>query len=580
MITYFKYTQGSAFESEPGSEYKGMINVINNRAYTGARLNDDSQLLISKNTFISDVYLKQLHYNYNNKTNRIDKYIEKVKIYPRSILTEDLLTQTLDTLDENNLKLYSAGIRYNSNYFNKAHRLRSDLPVTHSLSAAGGSLTPRRDVVNRLLLSPERDNLGTVTYPNVVKSAIFTTENSKFKYSNLDDSITGSIDQLEYIKFGPGINSTASNKTYTNLYYNTHDKLMYHVDVAESKFDIFRYYPNLPDNSMKLVNTVNLSNSNQPIIGPGKAAFGRNYRTCLTLDRGYFLLEVYDVNSSTLLRDFSLREIEDLDSIEFIAQRFEDDALAILGIKNGESYIITYDIPELLVGGSPKYIGTFNRDIDPTYIEFSPFDSDVLFIKEYNFLRNTAWLNQIQLVSISEPRTPISTFSQKNIPYTGELFIINELDCSIDQCNEVILNNALNSFLLDIQFSVDGSNMDTILITNTGIQTDNYPLTTGVSPLNLDRVYTKYMQTNSSIGLILNNILRTLITDLANLYTFYSEKFDVTELGEIFAISPTINNEINIADFSVYGNESINSRTINRVVNTINDLQLKLARKI
>jgi len=329
---------------------------------------------------------------------------------------------------------------------------------------------------------------------------------------------------------------------------------------------------------MILLDDVRLSKTNTVVRGKGTVSFGRRYRTCVVIDSDTFQLEVYDVRGSNVLGRFSLSDLG-LDEILSIAQRFEDDALVIFGKKDGGTYIVTYDIPEMLIEAKPLFYEEYRGDAQPTYIEFCPFDSDVLFLREYRTLLGNVWLEQLQFVSISSPGFPMATFSRNTVPYTGELFIINELDCIIDQCDKVVLNNTTQNFILDMQFSVD-NNINTLLVTNTHIQTDNYPIISSISPFSLKQTYEPYRHTNSSIGLIINNIIRTLVTDIINLYTFYNEKFDVTLLGEILSISPTVNNKINVADFSLYGNESINSRTINRIINTINELQLKLARKI
>ena len=53
MIEFFKYTGGNAFTLS-GSDYIGLFNVVNGKAYTGKSFSSTSVELSSKDTFLAN----------------------------------------------------------------------------------------------------------------------------------------------------------------------------------------------------------------------------------------------------------------------------------------------------------------------------------------------------------------------------------------------------------------------------------------------------------------------------------------------------------------------------------------------
>ena len=60
MISYFKYTSGESFTLS-GTDYNGLFNITDGRAYTGKSLTSRSEPLSTKGTFIGNSFLNWLN---------------------------------------------------------------------------------------------------------------------------------------------------------------------------------------------------------------------------------------------------------------------------------------------------------------------------------------------------------------------------------------------------------------------------------------------------------------------------------------------------------------------------------------
>jgi hypothetical protein len=108
MISYFKYDNGNAFTLD-GSPYVGYFHIIDDIAYSGKKPSGDSQKLLENGNFISDSYLNKA--TFSGVTPVLDLAVPNAL----DILNEDTLSDLLERVDENNLKIYQNNIFINSN---------------------------------------------------------------------------------------------------------------------------------------------------------------------------------------------------------------------------------------------------------------------------------------------------------------------------------------------------------------------------------------------------------------------------------------------------------------------------------
>jgi hypothetical protein len=95
-------------------------------------------------------------------------------------------------------------------------------------------------------------------------------------------------------------------------------------------------------------------------------------------------------------------------------------------------------------------------------------------------------------------------------------------------------------------------------------------------PKNLPKAFTNVECSNSSFGLYLNNTLKNIVTDTISIFTNNECKAKMTQNGEDIIISELENIKISIENMFFNGNEQLNVSTLNRIFETIIELQRKL----
>ena len=95
-------------------------------------------------------------------------------------------------------------------------------------------------------------------------------------------------------------------------------------------------------------------------------------------------------------------------------------------------------------------------------------------------------------------------------------------------------------------------------------------------PKDLPKTFTNVDCSNSSFGLYLNNSLKNIITDIISIFVNCECKLKVSEDGSTIEISELENIKISIENMFFNGNEQLNVSTLNRIFETIVEIQRKL----
>lgn len=580
MISYFKYTDGNAFTLD-GQDYRGMINVVNNTAFTGSVRDSTSKILSSKQTFYSGFFLNSQNY-IDPPTTSISAEISAVNVYPRSILTVNTLSEILNTLNTNNIKIFKAGMRYNPVYFNLSYRDQSTLPATYCLSSKSSSPTTQRLPLHNLNLSEiGNTELDTLLTNQQNSGSLFVALSNSFKYYNNKIVASGTVNELSSINISPGLNSADFTNNF--LSYDRYSDLVYQTNGITYTIYTYDFYS--PNNTMFLVDKIDLT-AQSTTTDLNNSVYGRNYRSIIALDQGILNIEIYSLKDSLLQKTITSKMLN-LDSIARIAQRFEDDILVVLGIRGNELILQSYDIVEILLGNitstevSLLTFDLLSPESIPNSIELSNFDSDIIFFK----YTNGDNLTSLQLRSLSTSRSPLVVYSIDNLSITNIQInsIFEQVTKNVELCNDIVMgSNDLS--VLDIKF-YPTEYLNNIVVSTDFIRTDNYPIIESIVPVSLRQNYSEYTTGDNSIGLAINSLLKSIIQDTVSLYYYFTEKYssriflDVN--GYAFGVNlPTSIKDLIIDDLYVYGNESMNVSVLNRVLKKIYNVQYYLANTI
>jgi hypothetical protein len=565
MISYYKYTQGDAFTLD-GNDYHGMVHVIDGVAFTGGAQTQQSKQLTSKNTFASEFILTQSNYNLPSFTNKLKQSITPVNVYPRATLNIETLTDIFDTLHKNNILLYSSGIRYDSNMFNLLYKNDTTLPSTFTLSAKGSTPKSQRLPLNVTPLSIiENEFIDEITQNHNKNGSLFISLLDEYKYYNNNSVCKSFAGSLSSVTFEEGLNS-GSDFTHEHLFYNRYDNVIYQTN--NENFCLFSYDFRSPLNTVSLIDKIDLTPKGTP-TNLYNASYSRNYRSVITTNQGVFNVEIYPTDTTERAKLLSPEDIG-VDSILRISQRFEDDMLVVLCLKNREFVLCVYDVIDLITKDTkPTILNLTGLENIPTWVELSDFDSDLVFLRGYT---SSGFLSSFEARSLSNPTITNFKITQPDIYNIYTNTIINKIDTHINLASNIVLRNTV-PLILDIQFSSQ-DRFNSFLLSDHFILTDSVFPITSIIPTNLPSLYDGVRIEDNSIGLGINSALRNIIQDTVTLYYTFTERFTN------FVNTSTEIPDITIDDFFVYGNESINVSVLNRVIDKIYRLQSTIADRL
>ena len=581
MIAYYKHTYGGDFLLN-GSDYTGPLTVIDSIAYTGSVFTTNSRQLSNTGTFLSNCLLKKLNFKYTADP-IVERDIESVSVYPRTILTLDTLVDTFDVLNENNLKLYCAGVRVDNNFLNPLYRSPDNLSFTNCITSFNNvNFRPVKLPLSRLpviySLQATDANFGKIFTPTNLKSSILLTDNlSGFRYFNNSGLATGLVNSVSAILFKDGYPENSSF-THNFLYYNKYINSIYQTN-ENTSYSIFDIDYTSPIPRTVLRDTISTSLLNIP-ISPFTSAYGRNFRSVIVQTGDDVIIEVYGVTNTDKVLDLT-RESLGFDEFIRICQRFEDDILIVYGKRSGVTIIASFDIEALINGDFTPSSYSESEISIPTTIECVDFDSDIIVLKTYN---SNNYLDKVELASISAPKLPLAQFSSNFNSTVKVNDLINTMtsDLSADQTVLGTFFKNYDSYFIDMQYST-GDVINTAIIAQDSLTVDTKTVYYYLLPAELKQNYDNSAPAirNSSIGLTINSILRTIIQDTLLIYYNFTERFRYSSSTRL--PQDTIANILktfNLDNLLLFSNESVNIGSLNRVINSIITIQRALAREI
>jgi hypothetical protein len=256
--------------------------------------------------------------------------------------------------------------------------------------------------------------------------------------------------------------------------------------------------------------------------------------------------------------------------------RIIDDLIAVVS-KNNNKFYITYIDPEF----PTEFINQFEmlNFEDLTFdLLFSDMDSNIIILtfKEY-----------IQTRFISNSKYPASASSNNNsklnFNYLKNYFwntnnLLYNPSNNIKWNSNSLKSNSYNNILIDIK-NIGGITYS--IIHNIG---RIYVIKKNASedfkifkiPKNLPKSFNAIECSDSSFGLYLNNSLKNIVTDTINIFTNNECKIKMSETGSNIIISELQNIKISIENMFFNGNEQLNVLTLNRIFETIVEIQRKL----
>jgi hypothetical protein len=565
MISYFKYTDGSAFTLD-GVDYKGVVTVQNETAYAGSIYSPISKPLSAKQTFMAGAITNRLEFNYS-RTSALSSKILPVEVYPKSVLDVTTLANIVETLNENNLAIFASGVGYDQNYSNPLFCTSDTNSFVSSVSSLTSGLISRKIFDTTLSLSGTLS--AKTSRPITKESSVFITLSTGYKYFNGVESIQGRINSPIVPTLFPST-FIGMKESINNLVYDKFKGVLYQT--TPSAVVIYNYDYETPNNTVSLIDDFDISKAGV-VDDLSKTSYGRSYRTVVARASGANVFEIYQVTSAEVVKSYLIKDLG-FDTIERTAQRFEDDVLVILGKVGDKLVLKTYDIDRLKINSIPLYDQPIDIKELPAYIKFSPFDSNICI---FHFFSSSG-LTRIELRSISGNKVnspaAVITGRQFNLFARQSISTITTPINALDICP----NTPRDILVYDVQFDV-GEDVYSIVYANTYIKTNNAPIMKTIVPFDTASRYDGITIADSSIGLVINSALKNVIYDTITLYYLFNT---VRRIDSNSIYTETTSNVKNVdpTNLLIYANESINIGVINRTIAEILALQTDLASKI
>lgn len=582
-MTYFKHTAGESFTLY-GTDYVGYFHVIDGLAYTEKSPSNTSELLTSKNTFLSEIYLNniELDTNYKNVQDITASYSNSF-----DLLDYYGVNSLLESIDRNNLLCYKSLILSNPLVYNY------DSPTDHFYGITNGDPDTIPPIGEYSVVESFDDSTKWGFLNDIKLGSLFVDSYENFKYICSDGyttyiltgDFTGS-ESLTLISETP--NTPEYNQTH-QIYQDDDNKTMVFVknDFIEV-YDTSNYatcdqlilidrIPLIPtDTKTYIWNLVNtkwgefedtyneyFSTNNQN--NPKFIKFGNNLRTGI-YNNLLYLSNKYsdDIYSSIDLSNLGIGIIQDINI------RNVDDVVVIVHIIDGEPYVIFIDPSD-----TSSSVNTKMYNIDPTNIKVSFSNNDSNVFRIYNN-------NTYQTRYISNPAYPSGRLETSNLDYPDK-YMWNTA------------TETYNFIPLKWNSGDDASNhYNTLLATTVSTNDKMYMLLHNVSriyamsqniedrhinsiPLDLDRYTNDTTCSESSLGLYLNVNIANSLKDTLNILNKARNSYDIREF-ELFT-QELESIESKYTNFRIHSNETFNVISLQRILSTIYNIQNNILSK-
>lgn len=537
MSNYYKYTSGNAFELN-SSDYSGYFTISDGVAYTGRRVSQLSSILTPKQNFITEVYINELEfddpvsleYNYSNLFDIINK---------------NELDKLFTSLNLNNILLYKNLISYNPyvvNYNNNFHFYglssterdirTNDVPsgktvYTHIDPFSYSSEYYFLDFVEKSDFSV--DSSENFTYWCVVSGDLYT--------------VTGSFSSTAPIEYEKttltGVTDVYIDENTKDLYITTNDEIQ-----------IYEYLTYDDCGVLNLKDRIDKSDpTSQVKIGYEQTIEVVNNVITIKSKTNGSVVDILDFTNTDGIISFDLRDVDDL--------------LMVLYKTNGEYYIVFND--ETL--GDPILLENVS---DTTEVKFTSFDSGVFFT--YNE-------NAAELRTIKNPTYPTSVLTGEGMLYLDDYFWNTTYEkfgkIQIKWNSNSMKSNSFNPLHINLKSYND--KIYSILHCVGRIYVAFHDIEEFYSKnisKSLAKTFMGVKCSESSFGIHFNNICFEILTDTYNILLKANKLISKENGGVAYQLIQDTITEIK--DMKIHSNETINTISLQRILDNIFEIQKNL----
>lgn len=584
MISYFKYTSDSAFTLN-GIDYAGFFNVEEGVAYTERKKSATSEILVPKNTFISDFYLNKMEFD--NQFNSITEASD-ITANVFDVLNKVEMKRLLSIINQNNLIVFKSLIVNNPQIINFTEN------DSHYYGLSSTIVDMRNDDLmlgkkNISHIDPFRYEIEWAFLEKIKYGALFVKSDQTFKYLCSTGfelyTLKGSFTDEGYIEYSVQ-ELEFSEEVYGIDYDEFENKITIVVNGDLKVYDAINY---IECDTLILVDSIKLGDVDSEILtwGTQKAyknligkwgrrfynlteystefiRFGNNYRTSIEGDN----LTLRNKYSTDKIVDFNLESLG-INQLLDVNIRVIDDCILILHKKSKKFHATFFDPLDIENSLSDQEIFEFN-DSDNYRISFSTYDSNVFYLNS---------TKQSHTRMISNPTYPVGQMRENNLKYVKKETFKNYLqkfgDGVLKWNTETTDSNFFTNYMFD---SITKSDKNYMFLLNSG---RIYPIRQNIlnsylSSVSLDLVktYDGIRCSDTSFGLFLNKTISYILKDILLLYTNATNSYLIGKndvfLNKIQEITYDTNN------LYMNGNETINILSLQRILTLLTDLQKQL----
>ena len=584
MISYFKFSSGEAFTLN-GVNYSGFFNVEEGVAYTERKKSATSEILVPKNTFISDFYLNKMEFD-----NQFNSIIEVSDITANvfDVLNKVEMERLLSIINQNNITVFKSLVVNNPQIINFTEN------ESHYYGLSSTIVDMRNDDLmlgkkNISHIDLFRNEIEWSFLEKIKYGTLFVKSDQTFKYLCSTGfelyTLKGSFTDEGYIEYSIqelGI----LGEVYGIDYDEFEDKITIIMNGNLRVYDAINY---IECDTLILVDSITLGDVDSEIltwgtekeyknlIGKWSRAFynilgystefirfGSNYRTSIEGDS----LILRNKYSTDKIVEFDLKSLG-IDQLLDVNIRVIDDCLLILHEKSRKFHITFFDPLDIENSLFDREISEFN-DSDNYRISFSTYDSNVFYL-------NSTIQSQTRM--ISNPTYPVGQMRENNLKYVKKEIFKNYFqkfgDGLLKWNTETTDSNFYTNYMFD---SITKSDKNYIFLLNSG---RIYPIRQNILnsylssiPLDLVKTYDGIRCSDSSFGLFLNKTISYILKDILTLYTEATNSYSISEndvfLNKIQEITYDTNN------LYMNGNETVNILMLQRILTLLTDLQKQL----
>jgi hypothetical protein len=599
-MNYFKYTYGESFTLN-GFDYFGSVNVNNGIAYTGYKYTEESEQLIPKSTFFASLMLREFETNSTYKN--VDQPVKNYSNY-FDVFNKQGLDELANNISDNNIICFKSIILSNPTVY----KYEENDCFFYGLSGNGENITLDTIPTKQGYLGhiePFSKSINFKFLDSIFTGIIVVNSSEDFKYvcSNGESTYTfiGNfadktplqlIDTYNNIGFVEGIRSYDYPDYVFNIHYDqpknkvlyvksstieVHDAVTYGecsttilediIGLQKSTFKFMKWNTpneiwNSPHIKFKWGEKYTLDNANNPKT----IKFGLDYRT--QIDKTNTTLSILNKYSSNIIKEFSLSSLNIGEFIDIDIRPIDDHIIVLHQIDQQLKllYFNPFDLSTI------KHSDILSIDTSATNlkIKFVDYDSDVFIVS------NT---KEYQTRFLSNPTYPSGRLETCELDYAipakwnENLQLWNYIRDKWDSSSD--LTNSYNN--LHTSTSIKNHKMYMLLHNHGRLYAISQPVNDRLLtpiPLNLLQKFDGSTCSNSSIGLELNKMIRTLIDDTIGILQNSANTFNILEREILYKEIEDYN--ISINNLYMNGNETFNVLTLQRILLQIFEIQQRI----